>query len=128
MKLRRRSFLIGGVALVGAGVFGVWYGDSAATARARKITTSEGEASFTGWFKIAKDGTVTVYSPHIDFGQGSHTALAQMLADELDADWHQVKVEQAPADYASGNTALAKLFVPTMSGHPDLMKQLPDQV
>ena len=128
MKLRRRSFLIGGVALVGAGVFGVWYGDSAATARARKITTSEGEASFTGWFKIAKDGTVTLYSPHIDFGQGSHTALAQMLADELDADWHNVKVEQAPADYAFGNTALAKLFVPTMSGHPDLMKQLPDQV
>ena len=128
MKLNRRYFLIGGAALAGAGVFSVWWSDKAATTRAGHLTTEAGQSSFAGWMKIANDDTITVYSPHIDFGQGSHTALAQMLADELDADWSHVHVEQAPADYAFGNAALAKLFVPAMSGHPDVMKHLPDSV
>ena len=127
MKLNRRYFLIGGAAVVGAGVFSVWWSDKAATARASRLTTAPGQSSFAGWMKIANDDTVTIYSPHIDFGQGSHTALAQMLADELDADWNTVRVEQAPADYAFGNGALAKLFVPAMAGHPE-MAHLPDQV
>jgi len=128
MKIRRRHFLIGGAAVVGAGVFSVWWGDRAALARAKRLTTGPGQSSFAGWLKIANDDSVTIYSPHIDFGQGSHTALAQMLADELDADWASVHVEQAPADYAFANTALAKLFVPDMSGHPDAMRHLPDPV
>jgi isoquinoline 1-oxidoreductase beta subunit len=127
MKLQRRYFLIGGAAVVGAGVFSVWWGDRAALSRARQMTTGPGQSSFAGWLKIANDDTITVYSPHIDFGQGSHTALAQMLADELDADWSKVRVEQAPADYAFANTALAKLFVPMLAGQP-AMKHLPDPV
>ena len=127
MKLHRRYFLIGGAAVVGAGVFSVWWGDKAALSRAKQLTTGPGQSSFAGWLKIANDDTITVYSPHIDFGQGSHTALAQMLADELDADWSRIRVEQAPADYAFGNTALAKLFVPSLAGQP-AMKHLPDQV
>jgi len=127
MKLRRRHFLIGGTAVVGAGVFSVWWGDHAALQRAKAMTGGPGQAAFGGWMTIANDDTVTVYSPHIDFGQGSHTALAQMLADELDADWAHVRVEQAPADYAFGNTALAKLFVPGMAGMPALA-HLPDAV
>ena len=128
MKLRRRYVLIGGAAVLGGGVFGLWWGDEAATARAKRLTTGPHEGSFGGWMKIAPDDTVTVYSPHIDFGQGSHTALAQMLADELDADWSHVRVEQAPADYAFGNAALAKVFISGMSGHPDLVGHLPDVV
>jgi len=127
MKLKRRYFLIGGAAALGAGVFSVWWGDTAALARAKRLTVGPGQSSFAGWLKIANDDTVTVYSPHIDFGQGSHTALAQMLADELDADWNKVRVVQAPADYAFGNAALAKALIPDMTGHPGL-RQLPDPV
>jgi isoquinoline 1-oxidoreductase subunit beta len=50
---------------------------------------------------------VTVYSPHVELGQGAHTSLAQMLADELDADWTKVRVEQAPAGPAFANTPIA---------------------
>ena len=125
--MKRRHFLIGGAAVVGAGVFSVWWSDKAATTRAMQMTTAPGQSSFAGWLKIANDDTITIYSPHIDFGQGSHTALAQMLADELDADWSKVRVEQAPADYAFGNTAQAKLFVPMLAGQP-AMKHLPDPV
>lgn len=46
---------------------------------------------------IAADGTVTVISKHIEFGQGNHAGLAAIVAEELDADWTKVKVVQAPA-------------------------------
>jgi isoquinoline 1-oxidoreductase beta subunit len=128
MKLQRRYFLFGGAAALGAGMFGIWWGDRAALSRAKRLTVGKDQSSFAGWLKIGADDTVTIYSPHIDFGQGSHTALAQMLADELDADWSKVRVEQAPPDYAFGNAALAKMFISQMSGHPDAMGHLPDPV
>src|SRR6185503_9746058 len=61
-----------------------------------------------GWVIIAADDTVTVLVPHIDMGQGSPTALAMMLAEELDADWSRLHVAQAPADKAFTNKFLAK--------------------
>jgi isoquinoline 1-oxidoreductase beta subunit len=48
--------------------------------------------------RIAPDDTVTVVAKHIEIGQGSHTGLATILAEELDADWAQMRVEAAPAD------------------------------
>jgi len=114
--VKRRIFLVGSALVVGGGMFGVWWSDKAAGKHANALIAGEGEHAFMTWMKIAEDDTVTVYSPHIDFGQGSHTALGQMLADELDADWDKVRVEQAPADTAFANTALAKGFLPTMVG------------
>src|SRR6516225_790596 len=43
------------------------------------------------WVSIATDGTITLVSPPAEMGQGTFTALAAVLADELDADWSQVK-------------------------------------
>ena len=114
--VKRRIFLIGSALLVGGGMFGVWWTDNSVKTRAKALTTGEGEHAFLTWMKIAEDDTVTVFSPHIDFGQGSHTALGQMLADELDAAWDKVKVEQAPADLAFANAALAKGFLPSIVG------------
>jgi isoquinoline 1-oxidoreductase subunit beta len=125
MGMKRRAFLIGGVALVGGGLFAIKMADSSARNAAIKSTTGEGEHSFFAWIKLAEDDTVTLYSPHIDFGQGSHTALAQMLADELDADWARVRVEQAPPEGGFGNVVLAKFFVGEMSGKPGLIDSLP---
>jgi isoquinoline 1-oxidoreductase beta subunit len=90
--VKRRIFLAGSALLVGGGIFGVWWTDSSVKAKAKALTVGEGEHGFATFMKIAEDDTVTVYSPHIDFGQGSHTALAQMLADELDAAWDKVKI------------------------------------
>jgi isoquinoline 1-oxidoreductase subunit beta len=50
------------------------------------------------FLRIAPDNTVTVVAKHLEMGQGSHTGLATILADELDADWAQVRVEAAPSD------------------------------
>ena len=123
--IKRRIFLVGSALLVGGGVFGLYWSDSSARARAKALTTGEGEHHFLTWMKIAEDDTVTLFSPHIDFGQGSHTALGQMLADELDADWNKVKVEQAPADIAFSNIALVQRFLGEMTGYPGLISALP---
>jgi isoquinoline 1-oxidoreductase beta subunit len=48
--------------------------------------------------RIAPDNSVTIISKHIEFGQGSYSGLATILAEELDADWSQVRVEAAPSD------------------------------
>lgn len=61
--------------------------------------------AFGPFIKIAPDGAVTVISKHIEFGQGNHAGLAAIVAEELDADWSRVRVEQAPANaklYANG--------------------------
>ncbi len=47
---------------------------------------------------IAPDSTVTVLSPNIELGQGPFTGLATLVADELDADWSQMRAAHAPAD------------------------------
>lgn len=125
--VKRRIFLAGSALLVGGGVFGVWWTDSSAKAKAKALTVGEGEHGFATWMKIAEDDTVTVFSPHIDFGQGSHTALGQMLADELDADWAKVRIEQAPADVAFANASLAKGFLPSMAGET-IAGLIPDAV
>src|SRR5689334_14971297 len=47
---------------------------------------------FGAWVNIAADGTITIYSPVVEMGQGSTTALPLCLAEELDAEWSQVRV------------------------------------
>ncbi len=123
--VKRRAFLIGGIAVAGAGMFAVWWGDSSARQRAIDLTAKGKDGSFLGWLKISEDDVVTVYTPHIDFGQGSHTALAQMAVEELDAEWSKVVVEPAPADPAFANSSLGKGFLADMSGYPGVVAAMP---
>lgn len=60
------------------------------------------------FLRIGVDGSVTVICGKSEMGQGVLTGLAQIVADELDADWRSVKVEQAPVhtDYANPKTPL----------------------
>jgi isoquinoline 1-oxidoreductase beta subunit len=52
---------------------------------------------------IAKDGTVTLVAHRSEMGCGSRTALPLVVADELDADWSKVKIDQAIGDPRYGN-------------------------
>ena len=51
-----------------------------------------------GWVRIAPDGSVTILSNTSEIGQGTGTAIAQLLADEMDLDWKTVRIEMAPVE------------------------------
>src|SRR5580700_3055602 len=55
------------------------------------------------WMSIAADGTVTIVAHRSEMGCGSRTALPLVVADELDADWSKVKIDQATGDPKYGD-------------------------
>ena len=91
--LPRRQFLKlsvgGGFAL---GVLPAFAAD--APAEAKPLTAAQQPTAFV---RIAANGEVTVLANRLDFGQGVATALAMLVAEELDADWTKVRGELAPA-------------------------------
>ena len=93
-NLSRRQFLQGS-----AGLTLGFCLPAIASAAAGKMTGAA-PASFepNAFLRIGADNSVTVMSKHLEMGQGTYTGLATILADELDADWKQVRVEGAPAD------------------------------
>ncbi|GAB4391191.1 MAG: xanthine dehydrogenase family protein molybdopterin-binding subunit [Kiloniellaceae bacterium] len=98
----RRQFLKASAA-AGAGlVIGFTFAGGNKIAAAAQ---AEGEGTFApnAFLRIAPDSTVTVLVKHIEFGQGTFTGLATLAAEELDADWSQVRAEHAPADAALYN-------------------------
>ena len=109
-KWTRRAFISSGVLAGGAVVFGVAIRPGNRSDAVSGLVASEGETVFNVWVKIAPDNTVTAIVPHAEMGQGVHTTLAMMLADELDADWNLVQMMEAPAHDEYANYALAKGF------------------
>jgi isoquinoline 1-oxidoreductase beta subunit len=109
--MKRRTFLLGTAAAVGGGLvigYQVWQGK---LERRAQTAVAQGETLLANWVKIAGDGTITVLVPHADMGQGAFTALAMVLAEELDADWSRMRTQRAPADIAFANGYLAQGFI-----------------
>ncbi len=67
------------------------------------LQAGAGEQVFGHYLKIGSDGRVTVAVPQVETGQGIWTALPQIVADELGADWQKVAVEPAPASPVYAN-------------------------
>ncbi|WP_047284711.1 xanthine dehydrogenase family protein molybdopterin-binding subunit [Pseudomonas protegens] len=102
-NLSRRGFLKG-VGATGALVLAASWGWQEAFAEDKKFGA---DGMPHGWVddpkvyvSIASDGSVTVICNRSEMGQGVRTSLSMVVADELDADWAQVKVRQAPGDEA----------------------------
>ena len=97
MKISRRRFLLSS-ALVGGGVL-IGYSALKPSKHRRanaELVTGE-ERYVTSFIKIEPNNKITIYVPHSEMGQGVHTSLPMMAADELDAAWEDISVEQAPA-------------------------------
>lgn len=98
-KWTRRGFIGAGALTGGALVVGVAVRPGNPIDKvAGDVASGPGEQLVNAWVKIDQDNTITAIVPHCEMGQGVHTTLTQMLADEMDADWAKVAVMQAPAD------------------------------
>ena len=94
----RRSFLKVS-ALAGGGMFlGIQWLSGQSAEQSQSLATET--ASFNAYVKIYPDGRIVIMSPNPEIGQGVKTAMPMIVAEELDADWSKVIVEQAPLDTA----------------------------
>ncbi|MEP7348668.1 MAG: molybdopterin cofactor-binding domain-containing protein [Sphingorhabdus sp.] len=106
--MTRRKLLIGGGVGVGLLVaWGLW-----PRRYQPNLVATKGEYLFGPWLKIAEDGKVIVAIPQSESGQGVYTALAQIVAGELGADWRSVAVQPVSASPLFANTLLAREWAP----------------
>lgn len=113
----RRGFLLAGLAAGGALIVGV--GMLAPRQRlrtARPLPVKDGAVALNGWVAVAPDGTVSVVMARSEMGQGVHTALPMLVAEELDIPLSMVQLMAAPIDKIYSNVALMRDMLPF---HPD---------
>ncbi len=111
--MKRRTFLLAGLGAGGAVLLG-W---SLLPPRqrlypSRGIPSADGRIALNGWVAIAPDDTVTAVLPKSEMGQGVHTALAMILAEELDCTLAQVRIAQAPVDAIYHNLVVGRDALP----------------
>ncbi len=107
MKLTRRKTIIGGVLGAGFVTIGWWFAHERDRLGDRSLLpVKPGEAGLNGWVKIARDDTVIVAVPRAEMGQGVHTALAMLVAEEMEARWEQMRVEDPPENVVYRNTEI----------------------
>ena len=94
--LSRRALLKGSLA-VGAGLT-IGFQLPVGRGRAPLAQPAPGVFAPNQWLSIDRDGLVTVTNSVPEMGQGSLTTTTIIIADELDADWNKIRVNQAPAD------------------------------
>lgn len=102
LRSTRRGFLIGTGAVAGLVVgYAVW-----PRSPALNWAAAPDETVINGFVKIGTDGRVVVAIPQAEMGQGVASALAQIAAGELGADWNTVSVEPAPLNPIYANRGM----------------------
>ena len=118
MRVDRRSFLRV-TALAGGGILLGSYLDVLDTGRASAATSGAPGFEPNAFIRMTPDGIVTIIAKNPEIGQGVKTMLPMIIADELDVDWANVRVEQASLDTtkfqnqgAGGSTATPVNWTP----------------
>ena len=125
--MKRRTMLLSGVGALGALVVG--WGVLPARSRlgsGKLWPTDKADASvaLNGWIKITPDGGVVLAMPRSEMGQGVHTALSMLVAEELDVPLSRVSLVQAGSDAIYGNVAM---IVSSLPFHPSEMGEVDKQ-
>ena len=98
-NLSRRAFVAGAGLVIGVAIAPrVFAAGVDAVTRGVPADAARPFDALNAFVRVAPDGIVTVLSKHLEMGQGPYTGLATIVAEELDADWSQMRTAAAPAD------------------------------
>ena len=114
--MKRRAVILSGLGAAAALVVG--WGLLPARSRmgaADTLPKADEEFGLNGWIKIGADGSVLLAMNRSEMGQGVHTALAMLVAEELDVSLAKVRLIEAGPDKLYGNVAM---FVASLPFHP----------
>lgn len=136
-RLTRRGFLIGAGVLGGLALGGNYLLGRGRIAAAEAFNSGEGgfgapPSTPNLWLEVGKDNTVVLYVPKVEMGQGIHTALAQVAADELQPDWKNFEVRVAStargfedsAMSTAGSTSVSASFTPLREAAATMRRML----
>ena len=107
-KIARRSFLVGSAAIVGGVAFGVYYLNAPSE---NPLKAGKGETVLNPYVFIDANG-ITIITPRAEMGQGVHTTLASLVAEEMDVDLEDITTLHGPPAQAYYNTAFAGAILP----------------
>ncbi len=93
----RRSFLKSSILTGGGMILGFsWLASCESKTEEEILAMPEEWFEINSYLKIGDNGVVTIYTPNPEFGQNVRTSMPMLVAEELDMDWKNVLVEQAP--------------------------------
>ena len=111
-RVSRREFISVGLTALGGLAIGVRVAPAAGVGSAKAFAPN-------AFLRVEPNGDVIVVVPRPEMGQGSRTAIAMLVAEELEADWKRVRVEQADLDeerygpqYAGGSAVVRTSWTP----------------
>lgn len=111
--MKRRTFLLAGAGAGGALLLGWCLAPPRQRLRPGVAMPSRpGRLVLNGWVAVATDDTATAFLPKVEMGQGIHTALAMVLAEELGVALERVRVEMAPVDAIYHNLVVGRDALP----------------
>ncbi|MGO4381942.1 molybdopterin cofactor-binding domain-containing protein [Pseudoduganella sp. RAF53_2] len=116
-RFSRRRFLLSGVAVAGAMIVGWGVMPPRQRLKSKQaLPLQDGDVALNGWIAISPDNTVSLAMPRAEMGQGVHTALPMLVAEELDVPLSSIRLVQAPIDKIYSNVAVLRENLPF---HPD---------
>ncbi len=135
-RVSRRGFLIGAGA-AGVGLALGWrYGIPLARLKLAEMIDSPlvmagPDVPPTAWFEIQPDNSIYLYLPKSEMGQGVHTSLAQIAAEDLEVEWAQIQVVQASTQRGlnsrsgtGGSNSVSSLYLPLREAAATLRQML----
>ena len=96
LPVNRREFLKQTGGLTFCFAFAGFFGNGGAHATATAPGAKPPSTELNAYVSISPDGTVTIINPAAEMGQGVMTALPVIVAEELDVDWDDVRIESSP--------------------------------
>jgi len=127
--VKRRTLILAPLAVAG----GLAVGWAALPVRQRLVGAEPlppeaGRHAFNGWVRIGDDGLVHLVCPKTEMGQGVHTGLAMLLAEELGVALDRVRIAPAPVDAIYGNATTVVDALPFLPDDHSLLRRVTEHL